>query len=75
MQRSLAGIIESRSKKALQLVIITHDEEFVTELGRALGEGGGSSSKGQLGTFYRVSRSQVRPGVFHSRISLQEFAS
>ena len=76
---------------------VTHDEEFVTELGRALGGGGGSSSKGQLGTYYRVSRAQVRgrfddarekgevahdvsraqvrPGVFHSRIDLQEFGA
>lgn len=47
----------------------------MTELGRALGGGGGSSSKGQLGTYYRVSRAQVRPGVFHSRIDLQEFGA
>lgn len=74
LARALAGIIESRGSKSLQLIVITHDEEFVTEMGRALQGGGGSASKGQLGTYYRVSRNQVRAGVFHSRIDLQEFA-
>lgn len=53
-------------------MVITHDEEFVAELGRSLNEGGGSSSRAQLGTYYRVFREEVRPGVFHSRIQLQE---
>lgn len=52
--------------------MITHDEEFVSELGRSLNEGGGSSSRAQLGEYYRVFRQEVRPGVFHSRIDRQE---
>lgn len=32
----------------LQLVVITHDEEFVSELGRATNDGGGSSSRNQV---------------------------
>ena len=55
-------------------VVITHDEEFVGDLGRSLNEGGGSSSKAQLGTYYRVFREEVRPGVFHSRIERQNFS-
>ncbi len=49
-----------------QLIVITHDEEFVSELGRATQGGGGPSSKQQIGVYYRVSREEVRPGVFHS---------
>ena len=72
LARALARIIEMRPPGSLQLVVITHDEEFVGDLGRSLNEGGGSASKAQLGTYYRVFREEVRPGVFHSRIELQE---
>jgi DNA repair exonuclease SbcCD ATPase subunit len=72
LARALARIIERRGAGSLQLVVITHDEEFVSELGRSLNDGGGSSSKAQLGTYYRVYREEVRPGVFHSRIDRQD---
>ena len=70
LARALADIIEvaSASAQNLQLVVITHDEDFVAELGRALQGGGGSSSATQLGRYYRVFREEARPGVFHSRI-------
>jgi DNA repair protein RAD50 len=63
---SLARLIELRAGSNLQLIVITHDEEFVSELGRATQGGGGSSSKKQIGVYYRVSREEVRPGVYHS---------
>jgi len=72
LAKALARIIEVRPVGSLQLVVITHDEEFVAELGRSLNEGGGSSSRAQLGTYYRVFREEVRPGTFHSRIERQE---
>lgn len=72
LARALARIIEMRSvSNSLQLLVITHDEEFVEELGRQMHDGGGSSSKAQLGTYYRVWRQEVRPGVFASRIEKQ----
>jgi DNA repair protein RAD50 len=73
LARALARTIEMRKRSNLQLVVITHDEEFVAELGKAMNDGGGSSSKSQLGTYYRVSRHEVRPGVWHSRIEHQEY--
>jgi DNA repair protein RAD50 len=73
LARALARIIEMRRHSNLQLIVITHDEEFVGELGKAMHDGGGSSSKAALGTYYRVSRVEVRPGVYHSRIEKQEY--
>ncbi len=70
-------MIELRKKGGnLQLIVITHDEEFVSDLGRAMNGGGGSSSKNQLGTYYHIFREEVpgRPGVFHSKIELQEYS-
>jgi DNA repair exonuclease SbcCD ATPase subunit len=71
---ALAKVIELRSGGNLQLIVITHDEEFVSELGRALEGGGGTDSKAQIGVYFRVFREEVRPGVFHSFIEQQEFS-
>lgn len=67
---SLARLIELRAGSNLQLIVITHDEDFVRELGSAMEGGGGSNSVNQLGVYYRVSREEVlgRPGVYHSFI-------
>jgi hypothetical protein len=74
LAKALGKIIELRKHTSnLQLIVITHDEEFVADLGRSLNDGGGSSSKAQVGTYYRVFRKEVRPGVFHSKIEKQEF--
>jgi DNA repair exonuclease SbcCD ATPase subunit len=76
LARALAKIIElRRASNTLQLLVITHDEEFVEELGRSLNDGGGSSSRAQLGTYFRVWREEVRPGTFHSRIEKQNFSA
>lgn len=73
LARALARIIDLRRKtNSLQLIVITHDEDFVSELGRSMNDGGGSSSRAQLGEYWRVWREEVRPGVFHSRIERQE---
>ena len=72
LAHALAKIIElRRASGSLQLVVITHDEDFVRELGAAQNDGGGSTSAAQLGTYFRVSREEARPGVFHSRITKQ----
>lgn len=74
LARALGRIIELRKHtNNLQMIVITHDEEFVAELGRSMHDGGGSGSKTQLGTYFRVWRQEVRPGVFHSRIERQNF--
>lgn len=73
LAQSLASIIASRVDN-LQLIVITHDEEFVRELGRAgansTGAGGGSASENHIkGKFYRVERKEVGDGVLsHSKI-------
>jgi DNA repair protein RAD50 len=69
LARALADIIESRANSGnLQLVVITHDEDFVAELGRATAGGGGSSSTGQLAKYFRVYREEVRADKWHSKI-------
>ena len=74
LARALADIIDARSVAGnLQLVVITHDEEFVSELGRATLGGGGSASTTQIARYFRVFREEVRPGVFHSRIEGTDF--
>jgi len=75
LARALGRLIEARKDAGnLQLIVITHDDEFVAELGRSLVEGGGgSSSKTQMGTYYRVYREEVRPGVYRSRIERQAY--
>ena len=70
---SPSQVIELRAGANLQLIVITHDEEFVSELGRATQGGGGPDSKNQIGVYYRVFREEVRPGVYHSFIEQQEF--
>jgi hypothetical protein len=60
LAQALAKVIELRAGANLQLIVITHDEEFVSELGRATNGGGGSDSKNQVGVYYRVFREQVR---------------
>jgi DNA repair protein RAD50 len=67
---ALSRIIDARKADNLQLIIITHDEDFVKEMGRAGKEGGGSSSENQMGKYYRVFRQDVSGGVYHSRIEV-----
>lgn len=69
---AIARIIEAREGSNLQLIIITHDEDFVDELNRARLDGGGSTSRSSLGRYFRVYREEVRAGVFHSRIESVE---
>jgi DNA repair protein RAD50 len=73
LAEALAKVIELRRGSNLQLIVITHDEEFVSELSRALEGGGGTDSKNQIGQYYRVFREEVRPGVFHSHVQAQDF--
>ena len=49
LAQALAKVIELRAGVNLQLIVITHDEEFVSELGRATQGGGGPDSKNQVG--------------------------
>ena len=57
----------------LQIIVITHDTDFVTELQKAVGDGGGSTStSSSVGTYFSVRREEVRPGVFHSRLDKYE---
>jgi hypothetical protein len=75
LAEALANIIELRKAGGnLQLIVITHDDNFVRDLGRAMNLG---SSKTQLGTYYKVSREAVegRPGIFHSHISPADFGA
>ena len=75
LARALANIIELRkASDSLQLLVITHDEEFVEELGRLQNDGGGSASKAAVSSFFRIWREEVRAGVFHSRIERQNFS-
>jgi hypothetical protein len=72
---ALADIIETRSAQAnLQLVVITPDEEFVSELGRATLGGGGPSSR-NFAKYFRVYREEApgRPGVWYSKIEASEY--
>jgi DNA repair protein RAD50 len=70
LAKALASLIEMRQQVGnLQLIVITHDDEFVSEISRAMNEGGGRS---ELGTYYLVEREMVRPGVYHSKIVLQD---
>ncbi len=75
LARALADIIETRSAQAnLQLVVITHDEEFVNELGRATLSGGGPSSR-NFARYFRVYREEApgKPGVWYSKIEQSEY--
>ena len=75
LARALADIIETRSAQAnLQLVVITHDEEFVSELGRATLSGGGPSSR-NFARYFRVYREEApgHPGVWYSKIEASEY--
>ena len=75
LARALADIIETRSAQAnLQLVVITHDEEFVSELGRAT-VGGGGPSGNNYARYFRVYREEApgRPGVWYSKIEASEY--
>lgn len=53
LAQALAKVIELRAGVNLQLIVITHDEEFVSELGRATQGGGGPDSKNQVGEYRR----------------------
>jgi hypothetical protein len=54
LAQALAKVIELRAGVNLQLIVITHDEEFVSELGRATQGGGGPDSKNQVGECRRA---------------------
>jgi len=76
LARALADIIDARSAQGnLQLIVITHDEQFVTELGRATQGGGGPSGGGQFAKYFRVLREEApgHPGVWYSKIESVEY--
>ena len=55
-------------------MVITHDEEFVSELGRAT-VGGGGPSGNNYARYFRVYREEApgRPGVWYSKIEASEY--
>jgi DNA repair protein RAD50 len=64
-----------RSQKNFQLVVITHDEDFVAELGRQQVELAGAGAVGEMAPFYyRVTRERNSRGQFVSRIQQQDWA-
>lgn len=67
--QALSDIINARrSQDNFQLVVITHDEEFVRELGRAQMLGGSNP-----GHYYRLSREALAPGKYYSKIERQDW--
>ena len=65
LAEALAQIIHSRKNQAnFQLIVITHDEEFVEVMQGHLGDGGGP--------YWRLTREQDAKGRYVSRISEAE---
>ncbi len=74
LAQSICRLVAARrSQKNFQLVVITHDEDFVAELGRQQVELAGAG--GDMTPFYyRVSRERNRAGQYVSRIDKFDFA-
>jgi len=69
---ALAKIIASRSKQTnFQLLAITHDEEFVAMMRNELATQVGFSMPEY---FYRISREELHPGRFYSKIERNDWA-
>ena len=69
----LLTLCHSTTPYPCQIIVITHDTEFVTELQKAVGDGSGpTSATASVGTYFAVRREEVRPGVFHSRLDKYE---
>ena len=74
LAQSICRLVATRrSQKNFQLVVITHDEDFVAELGRQQVELAGAG--GDMTPFYyRVSRERNSRGQFESRIDKFDFS-
>ena len=63
-------IVERKAQKNFQLIVITHDEDFIQLLSDAT-----DVSRGVGGVYWRISREEhsTKRGTFHSRIERQTF--
>jgi DNA repair protein RAD50 len=70
---ALAQIVAARSKQSnFQLILITHDEDFVSMMKQELGSLSGFSMPEKL---FRVTREQGPDGKYYSKIKDVDFES